>query len=104
MAGGRSIAKCEKVDEIAKLANQAVAAQAYFRQFQDVENEIGASRIRVRAERKLGDILRAMAENGQRRKATDNQHKASSAVQLADLGIPKDRASRAMQLSEVPEG
>lgn len=44
-----------------------------------------------------------MAEPDGRRKATDNQHAASSAVQLADLGIPKTRASRVMQLAEVPQ-
>ena len=32
------------IDEIAKLANQAVAAQAYYRQSQDVDNEMQASR------------------------------------------------------------
>jgi hypothetical protein len=55
-----------------------------------------------REQRKLGEILKKMAANGERRKATDNQHSASSAVQLADLGIPKDRASRAMQFADVP--
>ena len=44
-----------------------------------------------------------MAASGERRKATDNQHRASSAVQLADLGIPRDRASRAMQLGGLSE-
>ncbi len=44
-----------------------------------------------------------MKETGERRKQTDNQHIASSAVQLADLNIPRDRASRAMQLADVPQ-
>lgn len=104
-----AIAKCEKVDEIAKLANQAVAAQAYFRQSQDVENEIGASRIRVRAERRLGELLRAMGDSGQRATRSDTlkigpmSRDATSGPTLADLGIPRDRASRAMQLAAVPE-
>lgn len=98
-----AIEVCERVDEIANLADHAVAAQAYFRQTQDVDNETQASRIRVRAERKLGSILKRMAETGARRKQNDNQHGASSAVRLADLGIPKDRASRAMQLAQVPQ-
>ena len=60
-----------------------------------------ASRIRVRAERKLGEILKAMAANGQR--VTQATAKSSSAMRLDDLGIPKDRASRAMQLADVPQ-
>ena len=96
-----AIAACVKVDEIADLADKAVAAQAYFRQSQDVENEMEASRIRVRAERKLGEILKRMADKGER--TTRQTARSSSAVRLDDLGIPKDRASRAMQLADVPQ-
>lgn len=97
-----AIARCEKVDEISKLANQAVAAQAYFRQSQDVENEMHASRIRVRAERRLGEILKLMTASGQRA----NKGRAaemSRGATLPEMGIPRDRASRAMQLADVPE-
>lgn len=97
-----AIAVCERVDEIANLANQAVAAQAYFSQSQDIENEMHASRIRVRAERKLGELLRKMAETGQREKRGGDRAKSRGAT-LVELGIPKDRASRAMQLADVPE-
>lgn len=103
-----AISICEKVDEIADLADRAVAAQAYYRQSQDVENEIGASRVRVRAERKLGEILKRMAENGERagqggdRRSDDAESKLRGAT-LKDLQIQPDRASRAMQLAAVPE-
>jgi hypothetical protein len=72
------------------------------RQSQDVDNEMDASRIRVRAERRLGEILKKMAENGER-KAAGRPDENGSAARLLDLGIPKDRASRAMQLAEVPQ-
>ena len=49
-----------------------------------------------------------MAERGER--ATNGEPKsqqmsrgATSAPTLSDLGIPRDRASRAMQLADVPE-
>ncbi len=99
-----AIAVCEKVDEIADLADKAVAAQAYFRQTQDIENETGASRIRVRAERRMGELLRRMAETGERAPRGDAETSMSrGATSLADMGIPRDRASRAMQLADVPE-
>jgi hypothetical protein len=94
MRNAIAIAICESVDEISDLAGQAVAAQAYFRQSQDVENEMHANRIRVRAERQLGVILRRMAENGER-KIQGNAVKSRDATSLGELGIPKDRASRA---------
>lgn len=103
-----AIAVCEKVDEVADLADKAVAAQAYFRQSKDVENEMGASRIRVRAERRMGELLKRMADSGER--ATPGEpvtqqmsRGATSAPTLSDMGIPRDRASRAMQLAAVPE-
>lgn len=104
-----AIAECSRVDEVANLADQAVAAQAYFRQSQDLDNEIEASRIRVRAERRLGQILKEMAASGERAtkqgtlKQAPMSRGATSAPTLADLGIPRDRARRAMQLAEVPE-
>lgn len=104
-----AMAECSRIDEVANLADQAVAAQAYFRQSQDTENEIEASRIRVRAERRLGEILKAMAANGERASRQDTLKQApmspgaTSAPTLADLGIPRDRASRAMKLADVPE-
>ena len=102
----QAIAVCEKLDEIADLADQAVAAQAYYRQSQDVENEIHASHIRLRAERKLGEILRKTADNGQRLGGRGGDRRSNNAAQLdrlSDFQIPADRASRAMQLAAVPE-
>lgn len=100
------IARCEKLDEVAKIADVAVAAQAYYRQSLDVDNEMRSSRIRVRAERRLGEILKRMRENGERASPNGevNQHTQGVASRntLADLGIPRDRASRAMQLADVP--
>jgi hypothetical protein len=68
-----------------------------------------ASRIRVRAERKLGEILKRMAETGERATRESHGRGIQSSVAprdtrtLDDLGIPRDRASRAMQLADVPE-
>jgi hypothetical protein len=64
-----------------------------------------ASRIRARAERRLGEILKAMAEKGERKGGRGGDRKSSSAARLdlESLKIPKDRASRAMQLADVPQ-
>lgn len=102
----QAIAKCERVDEIAKMADLAVAAQAYYRQSLDVENEMNASRIRVRAERRMGELLNQMKQRGERdngRGGDRRTHSVSRGATLNDLGIPRDRASRAMQLADVPE-
>jgi hypothetical protein len=105
----QAIELCQRVDEIADFANKAVAIQAYCRQSLDVENEMHASRIRLRAERRLGQLLKLTAENGERAtRETARLVGSSDAARrdqptLADLGVPRDRASRAMQLANIPE-
>jgi hypothetical protein len=99
----QAIERCQSVDEIQHVTNAAVAAQAYFRQSMDVENEIGASRIRLRAERRLGELLHQMRGNGERDRGGRRSDNESHGATLSDLGIPRDRASRAMQLADVPQ-
>jgi hypothetical protein len=47
-------------------------------------------------------MLKKMAASGERRKAGDPDT-SRGATSLKDLGIPRDRASRAMQLADVPK-
>lgn len=61
--------------------------------------------LRVRAERRLGELLKRMAENGERaakKNGRPSEVQRGAAHTLKDLGIPRDRASRAMQLAAVP--
>jgi hypothetical protein len=64
------------------------------------------SRIRLRAERRLGQLLKITAENGERRLAEQGRPSEASrggTPTLTDFGVPRDRASRAMQLANIPE-
>jgi hypothetical protein len=56
----------------------------------------------TRAERQLGVILKRMAANGERAKPGNANQMSRGATSLDNLGIPRDRASRAMQLADVP--
>ena len=44
-----------------------------------------------------------MARNGERSSERGSPESRRATPQLADLGIPRDRASRAMQLADVPQ-
>ena len=57
--------------------------------------------LRLRGERKLGKLLRRMADTGER--VTGRPEKVSQGATLSYLGSPRHRTSRAMQLAEVPE-
>jgi hypothetical protein len=101
-----AILKCKRVDECAHIGDVAVAAQAYYRVTLDIDNEIIASNIRVRAERRLGELLHKMKARGERhngRNAPNALKSRGATPTLADLGIDKHRASRAKQLADVDE-
>jgi hypothetical protein len=105
-----AIAKCEQVDEIKSIADKATALRAYYALSGNKENERIASRIRLRAERRLGDLIRVEREAGvlaKRGGNGSNQHSANVATgdisTLSDIGISRDRSARAQKLASVPD-
>lgn len=100
-----AIAAGERVDEIRPLSDKAMALRAYFAQSRDVDNEVAAMRIRLRAERRLGELIEQEQEAG--RLATKGETKQpgrmSTPTTFAELGIPRDRSARAQELARVPE-
>ena len=109
-AACRAIAECKSVDEVKSWADKAAAMQAYGRMAKDRTLEVDAAEIRIRAERRLGEMLAGeKAEGGLRPAATlkqgpvvvTNDH--GKKPTLADAGISKDLSSRAQKLAAVPE-
>ena len=99
-AACRALAECKAVDEVKAWADKAAAMQAYGKMAKDKSLEIDASEIRIRAERRLGEMLSTQkADGGLNRGAQIAGSKAgandgSSAVvaddhrpKLADAGI-----------------
>jgi hypothetical protein len=99
-----AIAAAYAVDEVKDIRNKARAIETYARQAKNIEAERQACEIRLRAERKCGELLR------EREKATprgSNQHKdvsrdATHPQPLADLGITRDQSSQWQKLAAVP--
>lgn len=106
-----ALAECKAVDEVKAWADKAAAMQAYGRMAQDKTLEVDAAEIRIRAERKLGEMLiQQKAEGGLDPAATlkrgpvvvSDDH-GKKPAKLADAGISKDLSSRAQKLAAVPE-
>lgn len=110
-----AIAECHRVDEIKDIRDKAAALEAYARQAKNVDAERKACEIRLRAERKAGDLLQAM-----QRATKSDAGKASGAVRsntrnagacspseyrqaITEAGIAPRTADRYQQLSRVPE-
>ena len=116
-AACRALAECKAVDEVKAWADKAAAMQAYGRMAKDKTLEIDASEIRIRAERRLGEMLTAQKENGGlntgaagaagpgrgNKNAVVSNDRVFKAPKLADAGISKDLSSRAQKLAAVPE-
>lgn len=103
----RAIAAAYEVDEVKELRDKALALEHYSRQARNTEAERQACEIRLRAERRAGELL-ALAEKAKGAQGSgSNQYEVRSrpatAPTLADLGISKSQSSRWQQLAAVAE-
>lgn len=97
----RAIAECHRVDEVKDIRDKAEALRAYAKQANNREVEVQFAECKVRAEIKCGELLRDMAERGERARAGDNQH-GGDTMSLADLGITAKESERFQRASEAP--
>jgi N6-adenosine-specific RNA methylase IME4 len=107
-AACRAIAKAKSVDEVTGIRNKAEAMRAYARQAKNRELEVDAAEIRVRAERRLGELIGAQKRtiglaNGGDAQRTRFHKGTESRPTLAQAGIDKKLSSRAQRLAAVPE-
>lgn len=106
-----ALAECQRVDEVKDIRDKAEAMAAYARQAKDQDLIKWATEIKVRAERKAGEMLRKSAESGERAMARSNlvnspkSHDSTSATSptLAQIGITKDQSSRWQSLASMSD-
>jgi hypothetical protein len=97
-----AIAAAHAVDEVKEIRNQAVALEKYAQQAQNTEAERLAREIRLRAERKCGELLtdREKAKGG---RPAETPTLALGVLPLSDLGITHNQSSQWQKLAAVPE-
>ena len=59
-----AIAECHRVDEVKNLRDKAQALELYARQCKNTEAERQAANVRLRAERRTGELLAELADDG----------------------------------------
>lgn len=124
-AARKALAEAHRVDEVKDLRDKAIAMSAYAKQAKDTAMIEMATEIKVRAERRLGEMLRDMPKNGgnqgQGRPSLGGSAKAPPklsapsstppkarvpeplAPKLEQLGIDKKLSARAQKLAAIPE-
>lgn len=108
-AACRAVAAATSVDEVREITAHAEALRAYSRQAKNRQLEVQAAEIRIRAERRLGELMAAQGETvgkakGQLRRGLEaNPRENADPPTLAEAGIDKNLAHRARTLAAVPE-
>lgn len=100
-----ALAECRTVDEVKEIHDKAEAVRVYARMAEDVQLEIDAAEIRLRAERRMGLLLRDMNlhRGGRPKKTGSDEEPVSEPVRLADLGIDKKLSSRAQKVGGIAD-
>jgi hypothetical protein len=106
-AAKRAIAECDRLDECSEWADKAAAIASYARQANDLELLTCAQRIRARAVRRLGELLKEYdARGGDRRSknaaplAFDRQSRRAVAQ---EAGVSEHKARTAVNIAAMPQ-
>lgn len=107
-AACQALAAATAVDEVKDISDKAEAMRAYARQAKNRGLEIDAAEIRIRAERRLGELIVTQKETvglntGAMGIGTSAVPRENRTPTLADAGIDKKLSSRAQKLAAVPD-
>lgn len=97
----RAIAECHRVDEVKDIRDKAEALRAYAKQANNREVEVQFAECKVRAEIKCGELLRDMAQHGNRASA-GRPANGDNVSRLADLGITPKESERFQRAADAP--
>jgi hypothetical protein len=101
-AARRALAAAHRVDEVKAIRDKAEAVRVYAKQAGDFELQNQAAEIRIRAERRAGELLGDMQTNGERQaKERGRPKKVSSPTTLPKLGITRDQSSKWQRLARM---
>lgn len=115
-AACKALAAAKSVDEAKTIRDVSEAMRAYAKQAKNKQLEVDAAEIRIRAERRIGELMQAQRETvglakpfagkaGPGRGNTGPKPtQVSDLPTLAEAGIDKHLADRARKYAAVPEG
>jgi hypothetical protein len=105
-AACRALAAAKSVDEVKEIRNQAIAMEAYARQAKNKELEADAAEIRLRAVRRLGEMMKAQPKaKGGGDKISENYNRGNrnptDPITLTEASVDKNLANQARTLAAM---
>lgn len=101
-AARKALALAHSVDEVKAIRDKAEAVRAYAVQAKDTELVSMASEIKLRAMRRMGELLGP--EGVERAGKGRPLGKMSTTTTLSDLDISRDLSSVTQKIAAIPEG
>ena len=98
----KALAEAHRVDEVKDIRDKAEAMAAYARQAKDTQLIQYATEIKVRAERRCGELL-ARTDKAKGAARADWKTRSDDATTLQDMGLTKNESSRYQQLAAMPD-
>lgn len=104
-----AVAAATTVDEVREITAHADAVRAYAKQAKNRQMEVQAAEIRIRAERRLGELMEAQKSvvgvnaGGRPKTGVNKTPVTETPATLAEAGIDKNLAKRARTYAAVPE-
>jgi len=104
-AARRAISQCASIDECKEWSDKAAALASYAKQAKDDQLEKMASRIRARATRRAGELLKQIEPgiNRHTNSRGEGTRPSSRKQAAADAGLSEFQAKTAQRLANVPE-
>lgn len=105
-AARAALAECSAVDECKDWADKAAALASYARQSQDDQLEKMANRIRARATRRAGELLKQLEPNpgGRPSETSEGDRPSFYRTDAArDAGFSSHQAKQAVRVANVPD-
>lgn len=105
-AAKRALSECSEVDECKDWADKAAALASYARQAEDDQLERMAQRIRARATRRAGELLKQIDAQGSRtdlQPSVGDHTKLSQADAAREAGMSKHQQVQAVRIASIPE-
>src|SRR5258708_5807123 len=98
-----ALAKARSLLDVKDVADKASAIKEYGRLANDRSLELNAAELRIRAERRLGEMLKATERHRGGRPETGTDKEPVSTPRLEDIGIDKKLSSRAQKLASISD-